>query len=334
VGSNPTLSARMNPQPISGVAKKRSSVSGLVTVIGGDGYIGRYAVHALLRDGWRVRVSSRTPKRSYDLKPQANLGQIAWLAADIFDPISLDHACEGADAVVNLAGSFADMDRVHVTGGGNVAKAAAKAGATHYVHMSAIGADRDSPSVYGRSKAGGEDTARDAMPDAVILRPSVVFGREDQFINRFAGLMRMLPFIPIIGGKTKFQPVFAGDVGHAISSALKPVHNATVFELGGPDIMSMADINRWIAKQIGRDPVFIDMPDAAAAAMAKLTGWLPGAPMSWDQWLMLQKDNVADPAIPGLADLGIAARSLDLEAEGWLVQYRKHGRFAVNGTSK
>ncbi len=309
-------------------------MSGLVTVIGGDGFIGRYAVQALLRDGWQVRISSRKPKRSYDLKPQANLGQIAWLAADIFDAASLDRACEGADAVVNLAGSFSDMHRVHVTGGGNVASAAARAGAKHYVHMSAIGADAQSPSAYGQSKAGGEAAARDAMPDAVILRPSVVFGREDQFINRFAGLMRLLPVMPIIGGKTRFQPVFAGDVGHAISLALTGKHKAQSFELGGPDIMSMAEINRWIAKQTGHSPVFIEMPDAAAAAMAKLTGWLPGAPMSWDQWLMLQKDNVADPAKPGLADLGIVARSLELEAEGWLVQYRKHGRFAVTGTPK
>ncbi len=309
-------------------------MSGLVTVIGGDGYIGRYAVQALLREGWRVRVSSRKPKRSYDLKPQANLGQIGWLAADIFDPASLDRACDGASAVVNLAGSFADMERVHVTGGGNVARAAAKAGARLYVHMSAIGADAESPSVYGRSKAGGEAAAREALPDAVILRPSVVFGREDQFINRFAGLMRMLPIMPIIGGTTKFQPVFVGDVGHAIATALTKPNKAGTFELGGPDVMSMAEINRWIARQIGREPIFIDMPDAAAAAMAKLTGWLPGAPMSWDQWLMLQEDNVTDPALPGLAELGITARSLDLEAEGWLVKYRKHGRFATAGAPK
>jgi uncharacterized protein YbjT (DUF2867 family) len=305
VGSNPTLSASVIPQPAFGVAEKRSSVSGLVTVVGGDGFIGRYAVQALLRGGWQVRVSSRTPKSSYDLKPQANLGQIGWLAADIFDPASLDRACDGADAVVNLAGSFADMDRVHVTGGGNVAKAAARAGATQYVHMSAIGADAESPSVYGRSKAGGEAAARDALPHAVILRPSVVFGREDQFINRFAGLMRMLPIMPIIGGNAKFQPVYVGDVGHAIAAALTPGYRAKTFELGGPNVMSMADINRWIAKQTGRNPLFIEMPDAAAAAMAKLTGWLPAAPMSWD-----------------------------LEAEGWLVQYRKHGRFAVTGTTK
>ncbi len=307
---------------------------GLVTVIGGDGYIGRYAVQALLRDGWRVRVSSRTPRRSYDLKPQANLGQIAWLAADIFDPASLDRALDGADAVVNLAGSFANMAKVHVEGGGNVARAAAKAGAKHYVHMSAIGANSDSPSVYGQSKAGGEAATRDAMPGAVIIRPSVVFGREDEFINRFASLMRLLPVMPIIGGKTKFQPVFVGDVGHAIATALADAHKAKTFELGGPKVMSMAEINRWIADQIGRKPMFVDMPDTAAAAMAKLTGWLPGAPMSWDQWLMLQKDNVANPALPGLKDLGIDARSLELEADGWLVQYRKHGRFAVSGTPK
>jgi uncharacterized protein YbjT (DUF2867 family) len=309
-------------------------MTGLVTVFGGDGFIGRYAVQALLKAGWRVRISCRTTKRSYFLKAQANLGQIGWMPADVLDPSSVASACEGADAVVNLVGSFANMDAIHGTGARNIAQAAAAAGVSSFVQMSAIGADPESPSTYGRSKAAGEAAVLEAIPGATILRPSVVFGREDEFINRFAGLIRMMPVMPIIGGKTRFQPVFVGDVGHAVAAALAPMHRGKTFTLGGPEILSMAEINRWIAAQIGRKPMFIDVPDQAAALMARLTGSLPGAPMSWDQWLMLQKDNVVPTGADDLKSLGITPTAIDLVSEDWLVKYRKHGRFAVGTDSK
>ena len=303
----------------------------LVTVFGGGGFVGRYVVEALLRSGARVRVAERNPKSAWYLKAQANLGQITSIAADVTRPDSVARAVAGADAVVNLVGSFADMQRIHVDGARNVADAAAKAGVVSLVHVSAIGADAASASTYGRTKGEGEDAVRKAFPKATILRPSIVFGREDAFINRFAGLIRALPICPIIGGRTKFQPVFAGDVGQAVSAAaLDPdSHGGAVYELGGPTVLSMQQINEWIADRTGYKPFFIDVPDGVAAAMATLTGWLPGAPITRDQWLMLQSDNVVAPKAKGLKALGVAATPLDAVAHGWLVQYRRHGRFGA-----
>lgn len=305
-------------------------MTGLVTVFGGDGFIGRYTVSALLRDGWRVRVASRRPKRGWFLKAQADLGQIAWTTSDIGDAGSVARAVAGADAVVNLVGSFDDMDRVHVTGARTIAQAARDSGVRQLAHVSAIGADSESRSNYGRTKGEGEAAVRAAFPDAAILRPSIVFGREDRFINRFAGLIGMLPLVPIIGGGAKFQPVYVGDVAKAITAALGNDADARkAFELGGPEVLTMAQINRWTAAQIGRDPGFIEVPDSVSALLARATGWLPLAPISWDQWLMLQNDTVVADGAAGFADLGIAPLPLDAVADGWLVQYRRHGRFAV-----
>lgn len=303
----------------------------LVTVFGGGGFVGRYVVEALLRSGARVRVAERSPKSAWYLKAQANLGQITYVGADVTRPETLERAVVGADAVINLVGSFADMQRIHVDGARNVAEAAAKAGVTAFVHMSAIGANSESPSAYGRTKGDGEAAVKAAFPKATILRPSIVFGREDAFINRFAALIRMLPVCPIIGGDTKFQPVFAGDVGHAAcTAALNPGdHGGVLYELGGPAVMSMREINQWIADRTGRTPLFVDVPNPVAAAMATLTGWLPGAPISRDQWLMLQSDNVVAPKAKGFKALGVTPTTLDAVAHGWLVQYRRHGRFGT-----
>jgi NADH dehydrogenase len=236
-----------------------------------------------------------------------------------------------ADAVVNLVGSFADMDAVQNMGAGIVAQAAADAGVGALVHISAIGADAHSDAEYGQSKAGGEAAVHAAFPAAVILRPSIVFGREDQFINRFAGLIRMLPVVPVIGAATKFQPVFAGDVAKAVAAAL--VHqDGRVLELGGPEIFSMMELNRWIAKAIGRDPLFIEVPDIAAKMLAKGTGWMPGAPITDDQFKMLGHDNVVT-GTDGLAAYGIVPTPLDVIAADWLNIYRKHGRFGSSPTA-
>lgn len=303
----------------------------LVTVFGGGGFVGRYVVEALLRSGARVCVAERSPKSAWYLKAQANLGQIAYAAADVTRPETLERAVAGADAVINLVGSFADMQRIHVDGARNVAEAAAKAGASAFVHMSAIGANPESPSVYGRTKGEGEAAIRRVFPKATILRPSIVFGREDAFINRFAALIRMLPVCPIIGGETKFQPVFAGDVGHAACAvAHDPAqYGGGLYELGGPAVMSMREINQWIADRTSRAPLFIDVPAPVAGALATLTGWLPGAPITRDQWLMLQSDNVVGPKAKGLKALGVTPTPLDAVAHGWLVQYRRHGRFGA-----
>ncbi len=303
----------------------------LVTVFGGGGFVGRYVVEALLRRGARVRIAERSPKNAYYLKAQANLGQITYVPADITQPETLTAAIAGADAVINLVGSFVDMQRLHVEGAQNIAEAAARAGVKSLVHMSAIGADVQSKSAYGRTKGEGEAAVRKAFPKAVIVRPSIVFGREDALINRFAALIRALPIVPVIGGKTRFQPVFAGDVGHAVAALVADpaAHGGKTYELGGPQILSMRQMNEWIATQTGRSPIFIDVPDVAAAALATLTGWLPGAPITRDQWIMLQSDNIVSAKARGLAALGVKATPLDAVARGWLLIYRRHGRFGA-----
>ncbi len=299
----------------------------LVTIFGGGGFIGRYVAQALLAQGARVRVAQRDIARANTIKPLGNLGQVQLIAADVRKPASVARAVAGADAVVNLVGSFGDMDAVQNIGAGNIAKAAAQAGASALVHISAIGADAGSEADYGRSKAAGEAAVRAAFPNATILRPSIVFGREDAFVNRFAGLIRMLPVVPVIGANTKFQPVFVGDVAKAVAAALLSKGGETL-ELGGPEVFSMMELNRWIAKAIGRDPMFIEVPDIGAKLLAKGTGWLPGAPITEDQYKMLGSDNVVTGK-DGLVAFGITPTPLDAVADDWLNIYRKHGRFAL-----
>ena len=303
----------------------------LITVFGGGGFLGRYVAQALLGHGARLRIAGRNANSANHIKPLGNLGQVQLMAADIRKPASVQRAVMDTDAVVNLVGSFADMDAVQNIGAGIVAQVAADAGVGALVHISAIGADAHSDAQYGQSKAGGEAAVHAAFPAAVILRPSIVFGREDQFINRFAGLIRMLPVVPVIGAATKFQPVFAGDVAKAVAAAL--LHqDGRVLELGGPEIFSMMELNRWIAKAIGRDPLFVEVPDIAAKMLAKGTGWMPGAPITDDQFKMLGRDNVVT-GTDGLAAYGIVPTPLDVIAADWLNIYRKHGRFGSSPTA-
>lgn len=303
----------------------------LAVIFGGGGFLGRYVAQNLLARGVRVRIAQRNPSAALFIKPQGGLGQVQFVAADIAKPASVARAVQGADAVINLVGVLKGaFHLVHAVGAGNIAQAAADAGARAMVQVSAIGADVNSPSAYGRSKGEGEAAVRAAFPNATILRPSIVFGREDQFINRFAGLIAMMPVVPIIGGNTKFQPVYVGDVAKAVAdAALDPdLYGGDIFALGGPQVLSMRDINQWIAKETGRTPTFVDMPDFAASAMARLTGWAPGAPITMDQWKMLQSDNVVAPDEKGLEAFGITPTPLAAIAPAYLVPFRKHGRFA------
>jgi uncharacterized protein YbjT (DUF2867 family) len=297
----------------------------LITIFGGGGFLGRYVAQTLLGQGARVRVACRNANSANHIKPLGNLGQVQLMEADVRKPASVTRAVADADAVVNLVGSFANMNAVQNIGAGVVAKAAADAGVTALVHISAIGADTNSAAEYGQSKAGGEAAVHAAFPSAVILRPSIVFGREDQFINRFAGLIRMLPVVPVIGAATRFQPVFVGDVAKAVAAALAHP-DGRVLELGGPEIFSMMELNRWIAKAIGRTPLFVEVPDIAAKMLAKGTGWMPGAPITEDQYKMLGSDNVVT-GTDGLAAYGIVPTPIDVIAADWLDIYRKHGRF-------
>ncbi|MFZ5726925.1 MAG: complex I NDUFA9 subunit family protein [Pseudomonadota bacterium] len=301
----------------------------LITVLGGGGFLGRYVVQRLLTRGARVRVAQRDPRAATFLKPLGGLGQTQFVAADVRDAASVARAVQGSDAVINLVGAFDDMRAVQADGAGHVATAAKAAGAGALVHVSAIGADRESASAYGRSKGDGEAAVRAAFAEAAILRPSIIFGREDHFINRFAGMMRVTPVMPVIAPQAKFQPVYVGDVADAVVAALAGTATDKLFELGGPQVLTMRELLRWIADATRRSPLFVDVPDGLASALANGFGWLPGAPITSDQWLMLQHDNVVADGAAGLAELGITPTALASVADGWLVQYRRHGRFAV-----
>jgi NADH dehydrogenase len=305
----------------------------LVTVLGGGGFIGRYVVQALFAAGQRVRIAQRDPLRAYFLKPLAPVGQIQFAAAEITRPEQVERAIAGSDAVINLVGILAgDFDEVHRDGARNVAEAARSAGAETLVHMSALGADPESESNYGRSKGEGEIAVREAYPEAAIFRPSVAFGAEDHFVNKFAMMAQTLPVIPVIRPKWRLQPVHAADLGRAIArAALDPArYQGRTYELGGPHVMTMRELNDWILDRIGRSskPVF-EIPDAVAGPLAGLIGWLPGAPITRDQWMMMQKDNVVEGGGTGFDEFGFPPAPLPAIAEGWLTQYRRSGRFAA-----
>ncbi len=296
----------------------------LVTIFGGGGFVGRYVVQALLRGAARVRIAERDPRHAWFLKPLGGLGQTQFVAADVTLPETVRRAVAGADAVINMVGVLAgDFERLHVTGARNVAEAAAAAGVGTLVHMSAIGADSAAPSAYGSSKGRGEEAVRAAFPQAAIIRPSIVFGREDQFINRFAAMIGKAPVVPVLRAPVKFQPVFAADVGDAMTLATGERFAGQTFELGGPDVMTMGEIIRWIAKTIGKSPSIVELPDAAGSLLASL----PFAPITKDQWLMLQRDNVVAPGAQGLEALGVEATPLESVAPEWLVRFRRTGRF-------
>jgi NADH dehydrogenase len=297
----------------------------LVTLIGGGGFLGRYAVRALLGAGARVRIAQRDPREAWFLKTQGGLGQTQFVGADVTRPDTSARAVAGADMVVNLVGAFGpQMERVQVGGARVVAEAAAKAGADALVHVSAIGADRHAASAYGRTKGQGEEAVRAAFPTATILRPSTVFGREDQFLNRFAQMIAVSPIVPVLRAGTRFQPVFANDVGEAIAAAAGDAgtFGGRTLELGGPDVVTMMELHRFLADTIDRSPRLVALPDAGGALLAAL----PGTPIDRDQWLMLQHDNVVTGE-DGLAALGVVATPMAAVAPEWLVRFRQQGRF-------
>jgi uncharacterized protein YbjT (DUF2867 family) len=306
----------------------------LVTVFGGGGFIGRYVCEALLKSGVRLRVAQRKPKTAFFLQPLGGIGRLDVVRADITDPASLAAAVAGADAVVNLVAVMGGrMEAVNAGGAAHVAQAAKAAGAGALVHVSAIGADPDGPSRYAQSKGRGEAAVRGAFPAATIVRPSLVFGPEDQLTNRFAGLMAMLPFYPVIAPKTRFQPVYVRDLAAAIAAAaLDPAaHRGKTYEIGGPEVMTMRELSAAIAAAADQKPELVDLPDFAASLMSRF-GFLPGTPLTRDQWLMLQQDNVVGPKAAGLAAFGIDPVPLGAVAPEWLGRFREGGRFADRAT--
>jgi uncharacterized protein YbjT (DUF2867 family) len=304
----------------------------LVTLFGGGGFLGRYAAQALYRTGARVRIAQFDARKAFFLKPLGGLGQTQFVAADIRNPWQVREAVKGSDAVVNLVGILnGNFEEIHIDGAANVAEACAAEGIKSLVHVSAIGADPQSPSRYGSSKGKGEEAVRIAVPSATILRPSVLFGREDNFINRFAAMIRLSPVLPVIRPDVKFQPVYAADAGRAVAAAaLHPRdHGGKTYELGGPQVLTMRELMEWIAETTGWNRQLVDLPDPLGRFIARAFGWLPGAPITWDQWLMLQRDNVVAPGAEGLRSFGIAPTPLAAVSEGWLTAYRRGGRFAA-----
>jgi NADH dehydrogenase len=265
------------------------------------------------------------------LRPMGRVGQIVPLFANLTHEATIQRAVEGAALVVNLVGILAerrpgDFTRLQTEGAGRIARFAAAAGVSRMVHVSAIGADPASPSRYGASKGAGEALVREAFPAAAILRPSLVFGAEDQFFNRFAAMAAMLPFMPVIAGDTKMQPVYVGDVADAVMAGL--TEDATVgglYELGGPRIWTFREILAWILKETRRHRPLIEIPMGVARFQASIAERLPTKPFTRDQLLMLSKDNVVAPGAKGLADLAIAATPVELIVPEYLDRYRPGG---------
>lgn len=307
-----------------------------VVLLGGGGFVGRQVAQELLAKGYRVRIAQRNPRAAMAVRSLGNMGQTQFVSVDITDAEQVRAALHGAGAAVNLVGLLTgDMKAAHVIGAGTIAKAATAAGLDALVQISAIGADSASTSTYGRTKAEGEAAVRAAFPKATIIRPSLIFGQDDGFTNRFAQLIAtgasvpLVHIVPVIRGATKFQPASVGDVARAVAlAAIDPDRfGGETYELGGPDILSLAEINRWIAGQIGREVTFVPVPDGIASAIATFTGWAPGAPITSDQYKMLLSDNVVASGARGFAAFGIKPAPLAALAPAWLEQYRKHGRF-------
>ena len=312
----------------------------LITIIGGSGFVGRHIVRALARRGYRIRVACRRPDLAGHLQPLGNTGQIMMVQANVRYPASLAAACEGAYAVINLTGVLysagaQSFDAVHVFGAEASAKAAKAAKARLFIQMSAIGADETSAADYARSKAEGEKRARAAFPGAIVLRPSIVFGPEDSFFNRFASMARVSPFLPLIGGgETRFQPVFAGDLGEAVARLVdRGEADSTTYELGGPETLSFKQLMEFTLDTIGRKRALVTLPWGVAKLQAAVMGLLPKPLLTSDQVELLKTDNVVSEAARRegrtLEGLGVTPRGIEGIVPGYLYRYRKAGQFTA-----
>ncbi len=313
-------------------------MQGLVTVFGGSGFVGVQVVRALARRGWRVRVAARRPKEAYEVQPFGDVGQIQLKRADVTDRRSVEAALEGASACVNLVGILHEtfgrrFKDVHVDGARHVAEACATMGVRRLVHFSAIGADAGAPSKYARTKGEGEAAVMAAFPAATILRPSIIFGPDDGFFNRFAQLSGLTPFLPLFGGgETKFQPVYVGDVAQAVANALAdPGAAGRIFELAGPRVYSFKELMQLMLKETCRSRVLLPLPHLAATmmgAVGDLQALVMTPILTSDQAVQLRRDNVAGEGSAGLSDLGVRATAAETILPTYLWRYRKGGQFA------
>lgn len=320
----------------------------LVTVFGGSGFVGRYVSKALAQHGWRVRVAARRPGLAFAQQPSGMVGQISAVQANLRHPETVARAVRDADAVVNLVGLLAEAGpqtfaAIHTEGARAIVEAVKAAGIGRYVQMSAIGADPASSAAYGRTKAAAEAVVREAIPEAVIVRPSVIFGPEDKFFNRFAAMARLMPALPLIGGGHGLvQPVFVGDVAEAIALAVDgKAKAATTYELGGPEASSFKDVMRFILATTGRRRALVAIPFPAATQMARATelakratlGLLPEMlDMTQDQVELLKHDNVVSQEAEAegrtLRGLGIEPESYEAFVPSYLCRFRKTGQYA------
>jgi NADH dehydrogenase len=311
---------------------------GLVTVFGGSGFLGRYLVKRLAADGCRVRVAVRDPEAAAFCKPMGDVGQVVPVQANLRHPASVERAVAGADAVVISVGVLYESGSqsyaaVHVNGPARVAQAAAKAGVKRLLHVSAIGADPEGPSKYARSKAAGEIRVREAFPGASIVRPSIVFGPEDSFFNRFANMARYAPALPLIGGgETRFQPVYVGDVAQAMDTMLGDDRWAgQTAELGGQRIYSFKQLMQYICEVTGRRRWLLPVPFELMRPLAAVAGLLPVPPITVDQLDQLTVDNVVGEGVVTLAELGIEPRTVEAVVPTYLARYRRAGKLAEPG---
>jgi NADH dehydrogenase len=315
----------------------RSSAK-LVTVFGGSGFIGRYLAHCLAKRGHRIRVAVRRPDLAGHLHPLGTVGQIKPIQANLRYRWSIDRAVENSDAVVNLVGILQEagrqsFDAVQAFGPRAIGEAARAAGISNVVHVSAIGADRPTTIPYLRSKAEGEAGIQEAVPETVIMRPSIVFGPEDGFFNRFASMSRFAPALPLIGGgQTRFQPVYAGDVAEAIARAVDgEAQPGGVYELGGPEVLTFRECLERMLQITGRSRALLPIPFGIAQSMGSVLQYLPGKMLTPDQVRMLRFDTVVSERARAegrtLEGLGIAPTALDLVLPTYLARFRPQGEF-------
>ena len=317
-------------------------MSKLVTIYGGSGFVGRYVARRFAKLGWRVRVAVRRPNEAIFVKPYGVPGQVEPVLCNIRNEASVRRAAIGADAVINCVGTFASGGRnnfsaVHVEGAANIARAAAAEGVASLVHFSALGADAQSASAYGRSKAAGEAAVAEAFPAAVILRPSVLFGTEDGFFNKFAALAQFSPVLPIAGGSTLFQPAFVDDVAEAAVRAVTQGAAPGLYELGGPEVASLGDLIGRMLPVIQRRRLVLNLPSALMTVPAMLLdlgssltgGMIANSLITRDQLRMLANDNVVSPDVKGFEAFGIAPTAFDVVIPDYLWRFRPSGQYAA-----
>jgi uncharacterized protein YbjT (DUF2867 family) len=311
--------------------------NGLVTVIGGSGFLGRYIAQRMARRGWRVRVACRRPNEALFVQTYGVVGQVLPVQCNIRDEESTRRVIVDADAVVNCVGVLWEsgrnrFDAVQAEGAGRAARLAAAEGVRRFVQVSAIGADPESPSAYGRTKAAGEKAVQEAFPEAVILRPSIMFGPEDQFFNQFAAMARFTPVLPLVGADTRFQPVWVEDVAEAAARGATGEADPGIYELGGPRVATFRELMQLMLKIIRRRRAIANIPFPLARLQARflqLAGLLGIKPMlTVDQVRLLERDNIVSQGARGFAELGIQPTAMEAVLDGYLYSYRRHGQYS------